>query len=181
MGSRRHRPVDDEAEWKRWQTWLGDEPKGRNIYAQTVEMLAFRQIWDGFAYVYNSAPELARETGTFLLWVRYSYARSQAMGVRRMADKGADVVSLARLIDRVWRFPWVLSRERFLGMQGTHEGFGLGHGWFESLAGTGEYIEPQIPAQDFEGSPDEDEVGTRLGEQVRRPPSRPPPNRTAAK
>jgi hypothetical protein len=37
---------------------LGDEPTGRNIYAQTVEMLAFRQIWDGFAYVYNNAKEV---------------------------------------------------------------------------------------------------------------------------
>jgi hypothetical protein len=67
-----------------------------------------------------------------------------------MADKGADVVSLARLIDHVYRFPWVLSRERFLGMQGSHDGFGLGDSWFESLAGTGDYIDPQIPAQDFD-------------------------------
>jgi hypothetical protein len=142
--------VKEDAEWERWRTWLGDEPTGRNIYAQTVEMLAFRQIWDGFAYVYNNAPDRAREEGTFLLWVRYAYARSQSMGVRRMADKGADVVSLARLIDRVWRFPWVLTRERFLAMQGGDEGFGLGHGWFESRAGTGDYIDPRIPARDFE-------------------------------
>jgi hypothetical protein len=142
--------VDPNEEWERWRTWLGHEPKGRNIYAQTVEMLAFRQIWDGFAYVYNNAPKRARETDTFLQWVRYSYARSQGMGVRRMADQGGDVVSLARLIDRVWRFPWVLSRERFLGMQGSHEGSGLGHGWFDSRAGTGDYIDPRIPAEDFD-------------------------------
>jgi hypothetical protein len=74
---RRRPAVDEDAEWERWRRWLGDEPSGRNIYAQTVEMLAFRQIWDGFAYVYNNAPKRARETGTFLLWVRYSYARSQ--------------------------------------------------------------------------------------------------------
>lgn len=161
--------LSDDGTWKEWRTWLGDEPSGRNIYAQTVEMLAFRQIWDGFAYVYNNAPERVRETGTFLLWVRYNYARSQAMGVRRMADKGADVVSLARLIDRVWRFPWVLSRERFLALQGGHEGFGLGYGWFELHGRRGRLHRPADPGAGLRRPPDEDEVGSRLGESVRRP------------
>jgi hypothetical protein len=26
----------------------------------------------------------------------------------------------------------------------------MAHGWFDSMAGTGDYIDPQIPAQDFD-------------------------------
>jgi hypothetical protein len=97
--------------------WLGDEPKGNTISAQVAELLAFRQIWDGFAYVYDNAPEAAREDAAFMQWFRYGYARSQALGVRRMADKRTDVVSLARLMDRVRQFPTVLSRERYVDIR----------------------------------------------------------------
>ena len=35
--------MDPDKEWATWRTWLGDEPKGETIYAQVVEMLAFRR------------------------------------------------------------------------------------------------------------------------------------------
>ena len=137
--------------WELWRAWLGDEPQGDTIYAQVVEMLRFRQIWDVFAYVVDNAPDTTREDATFLFWTRLSFARSQALGVRRMADKSPRVVSLARLIDDVWRYPWVLTRERFVAMQG-HEAdiVEMAHGWFDSLAGPGDSIDPRIPAQDYE-------------------------------
>jgi hypothetical protein len=34
-----------------------------------------------------------------------------------MADRSSEVVSLARLIDNVWRYPWVLTRDRYVAMQ----------------------------------------------------------------
>lgn len=114
-------------------------------------MLAFRQVWDVLAYVYNEAPEVVREDATILVWFRLGFARSQALGVRRMADNRSDVVSLARLIDRVRRYPEVLTRERFLAMQGVGEGLGrLAQDWFDGLAGTGDCIDPSIPARDFD-------------------------------
>jgi hypothetical protein len=64
-----------------------------------------------------------------------------------MADRGSDVVSLGKLLDGVWRYPWVLTRERYIAMQG---GAPDAEGWWESLAGTGEWIDPRIPAQDFQ-------------------------------
>lgn len=141
-----------EEEWALWQKWLGQEPKGDTLYAQVYELLFFRQIWDGFAFIYGNAPEEAREEGTFLLWLRLSYARSLALGVRRMADTRSDVLSLARLIDRVWRYPTILTRERFLATQNTvGEDLRLmSEGWYTSMAGEGDFIDPRIPAQDFE-------------------------------
>jgi hypothetical protein len=77
--------VDHEQEWETWRDWLGREPKGLNIYAEIVEMLAFRQVWRGFVVVHNRAPEEARRTRLFSggstgttpeAWARQSVARS---------------------------------------------------------------------------------------------------------
>jgi hypothetical protein len=144
------RAMNDDERWEMWRSWLGDDPKADTIYAQVVEMMAYRQTWDVFTYVYLNAPPEVTDDATFLLWFRVGFARSQALGVRRMADKRSDVVSLARLIDNVWRYPTVLSRERFIAMQGQDDGFDLADGWFNSLASTGDYIDPRIPAQDYD-------------------------------
>jgi hypothetical protein len=69
--------------------------------------------------------------------------------IRRQTDVGDDVVSVGRLINRVWRYPTVLTRGRFAGMQGIDDA-GMVNGWFDDLAGPGDYINPEIPAQDFE-------------------------------
>jgi hypothetical protein len=141
--------MDADEEWKTWQAWLGAEPKGQTLYAQVYELLFFRQMWDGFAFMYENAPEEAREEATFVLWLRLSYARSLGVGVRRMTDPRSDVISLARLIDRVWRYPTVLSRERFLAQANTGGVVRVLENSFDSIAGAEEYIDPRIPAEDF--------------------------------
>lgn len=137
-----------DQEWESWQAWLGDEPKGQTIYAEVVEMLAFRKIWCGFTVIHNSAPEQARKNATFLWWVRWNYARAMGSAIRRQVDVRDDVVSLGRLIDRVWRYPTVLTRERFRALQGIDDA-AMVDGWFDALAGSGDFINPEIPAQDM--------------------------------
>src|SRR5262245_29244659 len=39
--------IDLEQEWETWRKWLGGEPKASNIYAEIVEMLSFRKMWQG--------------------------------------------------------------------------------------------------------------------------------------
>ena len=141
--------MDPEREWATWVSWLGDEPNGQTIFAQVTEMLTFRQIWDGFAFIYNGLPEEARDSPTFMQWIRYSYARSQAIGVRRMSDTRSDVVSLARLIDHVWRYPTVLSRERFVATRGVDRLYSE-HVFNDFASEGGAFIDPRIPAQDFQ-------------------------------
>jgi hypothetical protein len=109
----------------------------------------FRQIWDGFAFIYDGLSEDARDDSTFLFWVRFSYARSQAIGVRRIADKRSDVVSLARLIDRVRRHPTVLSRERYVAARSDDDRVYAERAFDDVAAGDGTFIDPRIPAQDF--------------------------------
>jgi hypothetical protein len=141
--------IDPDIEWRTWREWLGAEPSGQTISGEVVEMLAFRKIWQGFALIHDAAPEQARENATFVLWLRWNYARSMGSAIRRQTDVRDDVVSLGRLIDRVWRYPTVLTRTRFVDMHGIGEA-DMVNGWFDDLAGNGDYINPEIPAQDMD-------------------------------
>jgi hypothetical protein len=127
----------------------GGRTEGRHDLRSRRRNAGFRQIWDVFAYVYEKAPEAAREDATFLAWFRVGYSRSQGMAVRRMVDRRPDVVSLTRLIDRVWRYPTVLSRERYLTLQGDDD-LASANRSFDALAGGARFIDPRIPAKDFE-------------------------------
>lgn len=140
--------LDPDLEWEQWRELLGGDPgDAPNVYQRMVEMWAFRQIWDSFAIIHDNAPASARQWSTFAIWVRSNYARTQGVAIRNQADPRRDVVSLYRLIDRVWKYPTVLSRERYVA---SHDGDDLADGWFDELAGAGPYIDPRIPAQDIE-------------------------------
>jgi hypothetical protein len=141
--------IDHTDEWATWRRWLGDEPKGQTINAEVVEMLLFRKIWYGFTVIHDNAPEEARKNATFFWWVRWNYARAIGSTIRRQVDVRDDVVSLGRLIDRVWRYPTVLTRERFRNLQGIDDG-PMVNGWFDDLAGSGDFINPEKPAQDLQ-------------------------------
>jgi hypothetical protein len=141
--------IDHDQEWKRWRSWLGEEPKGLNIYSEMVEMLGFRAVWRGFAIVYNRAPEEARSNATFLWWVNWNYARGMGSSIRRQVDAGPDVISLGRLMERIWRYPTVLSRERFLALRDVDDRAPADR-WFSEELGSGDFINPEIPAADTE-------------------------------
>jgi hypothetical protein len=141
--------IDPDREWELWREWLGSEPKGQTINAEVVEMLVFRKIWRGFSVIHREAPEQARKNATFVWWLRWNYARSMGSAIRRQTEVRGDVISIGRLIDHVWRYPTVLTRERFVAMQ-VIDAPGLVNGWFDDLAGPGDYIHPEIPAQDME-------------------------------
>jgi len=147
--------IEPDREWQTWREWLdgeqldGEPTPSQTIRAEVVEMLSFRKIWQGFAMIYDAAPEQARKNATFVWWLRWNYARSMGSAIRRQTDVRDDVVSLGRLIDRVWRYPTVLTRTRFISMQRINEP-DMVNGWFDELAGKGDYINPEIPAQDME-------------------------------
>jgi hypothetical protein len=138
--------MKDDNRWNKWRAWLGgDEPSGETIYAQVVEILAFRQVWDVFGYICTNAPDEVQQDATVLAWFRVGFARSQGLAVRRMADMRSDVRSLARLIDEVRRYPTVLSRERYAAAHPDAYGDG-----FTIVSGGGDHIDPRIPARDLD-------------------------------
>lgn len=72
------------------------------------------------------------------------------MAGRRQTDIRDDVISLARLIDRVRRFPHVLSRdlyaERVSGWVSREEA----DAEFDRIIGRGDHIDPAIPTGDLQ-------------------------------
>jgi hypothetical protein len=169
--------MNPDEEWALWKRWLGKEPEDRTIYAEVVEMVAFRKVWRGWALVHNRAPEEARRFGTFSWWVNWNYARSMGMAVRRQVDRDPDVISLARLVDRVWRYPTVLTRDRFLSLRDADDR-PRAASWFDKTCGTGPFISPEVPARDWEHLKSETEevrkwVNTSVahpGKRERKPP-----------
>jgi hypothetical protein len=53
-----------------------------------------------------------------------------------------------RPIDQVWRYPKVLSRDRYLSLHGQDWETDANR-WFDNLAGGRDYIDPEIPANDL--------------------------------
>lgn len=170
--------MNPNEEWKTWQDWLGREPKGRTIYAEVVEMLMFRKIWWAYAIVLKNAPEQARKNGTFASWINWNYGRSLASAIRRQVDVGREIISLGRLMDRIWRFPTVLTRERYLALRDEDDRRGA-RAWWDANLGPGEFINPEIPAGDMDYLRNETaEVRRWVNRAVahfgRRPPKAPP-------
>jgi hypothetical protein len=138
--------MDHDQIWEEWQAWLGDETPGATIWREVVEMLAFRKVWKGFSIVVENAPQEATQDQTFSWWIRWNYARSQGSAIRRQVEVRQDVISLARLIDSVWRYPTVLNRDRYTAL---HPDWAREEAefWFDRLAGTDEFINPELPAE----------------------------------
>jgi hypothetical protein len=72
--------------------------------------------------------------------------------IRRQVDIRDDVISLARLIDDVWRYPTALTKARYFEM---HEDMdehleSMAEGWYRDMAGEGDFINPEIPAADMQ-------------------------------
>jgi hypothetical protein len=147
--------VDPDEEWGRWIAWLGEGPGGRSIWAEITNMLAAREIWDGFAVVYNTAaynngPKGVTENPNFPAWIKNNYLDAQLMAVRRQLDTRPDVISVARLVGRVSQYPHVLSRDRYVtrtsGWQSRAEADQL----FDGMVGPGlDHIDRNVARADL--------------------------------
>src|SRR5262245_17442052 len=92
----------------------------------------------------------------FLWWVRWNYARAMGSAIRRQVEVRDDVISLGRLIDRVWRYPTALTYERFLKARGSDDALApndwvqLTNSWSSDVISHDDFINPEVPAQDSE-------------------------------
>src|SRR6266496_795237 len=136
--------------WSGWAAWLGKEPKPGTIYKDVVDMMAARQLWEGFQVIVGEAPDRAKQYGTFHSWFNGSYIRSQGFAIRRQVEVRDDVVSLGRLLDRIAKAPNVLSRDRYLAALHTDTP-ALGNEFFDSLTTPGaKTISPEVPREHLE-------------------------------
>lgn len=147
-------PPDPDEEWARWVAWSGEDPGGPSIWDDVVAMIASRQIWDGLKTIQMQAPSDALKSGMFWSWAAENYVRRQAMAIRRQVDTDHDVVSLARLIQAVGRYPHVLSRERYAARTTATPGGWMtraeADGFFDQMVGAGrDFIDPNVPKADL--------------------------------
>lgn len=142
---------DPDREWQRWREWLAEEPQGANIYEAVVAMMVARQMFQGFEMIHTDAPPDARRNAGFVTWLRRNYLESQAMAIRRQTDIRTDVVSLARLIDRVALHPDVLSRDRYAERVKGWESREQADGFFDEMVGAGlDHIDPETARRDLD-------------------------------
>lgn len=149
------RSVKPNPTWNRWADWLGRDPRPGTIYKDVVDMMAARQIWEGFNAIVGRAPDQARKYGTFHSWFHASYLRSQGLAIRRQVEVRNDVVSLGRLLDRIAKAPRVLSRNRYLAELHPDD-HRMGNEFFDALTSPGaKAIDPQLPRRELKHLQDE--------------------------
>ncbi len=94
--------------------------------------------------------------GRAAFWDFYgeNYAAAQAIAVRRQADRDARTCSLARLIKEMQDDAELLTRDYYVGLLDERTDSDLlvkrANSDFDRLAGSGDHLDPEIAARDFE-------------------------------
>lgn len=94
-------------------TWI------ERVYDETVTLFAYRSFYRGLAEMTQANDTIP--PSSFFDALGAWYATTQAMGVRRQTDSGADAVSLARLLANMADHPQVMTRARFAALWDDEE------------------------------------------------------------
>lgn len=139
--------MDPDQEWADWQAWLGDR-----IWNQVVEMMAFRQVWEVFLRRLQERPGLGPR-GRHVPGVVPAGLCAIA-GDGRAPDGGHETRrSVARQADHARPSAAVDPVARAVPGQPIAAGDDLrtwANATFDTIAGLGDHISTQIPAQDFD-------------------------------
>lgn len=138
--------MDLEVELKTWRAWIS-----KPIHDEIATLVLGRQIWRRYSAIVDDAhPQVRESGGEFHRWVRRNHAQAIGSGIRRQADVRPDVVGLARLLDRMARYPRALTFERYVET-GTHEDEGDRlRRWAPFAVDGGGMLDPTVPAIDLE-------------------------------
>jgi len=108
----------------------------------------YQASWDELVDIVEGNPYIPAPNHV-MDFIRETYGVVIAVGVRRQADKSADVANLRRLINEVARHPGALTREWFVGRypDGMRD---VGHSEFDKFAGyEGDAVDPKIVRDDL--------------------------------
>jgi hypothetical protein len=101
--------VDEHVE--KWLGWI-EGP----IFNDIIGMHHKRQIWRELFDMVEQNPRVANTPSAFWDWIRETYVPTQAIGVRRQADRDDRACSLARLIEEMRDDAPRLTRVYFVGL-----------------------------------------------------------------
>jgi hypothetical protein len=116
--------------YEKWTTWI------ERVYDETVTLFAYRSFYRGVSDITQANKEIP--PSSFFDALGAWYATTQAMGVRRQTDVGADAVSLAKVLTNMGAHPEVMTRARFLSLWGDEDHWQRrGNEQYDRYAGAG--------------------------------------------
>jgi hypothetical protein len=141
--------VDDEV--AKWRGWI-DGP----ISIDVLAMHRKRMIWREVREILGANPAVGQTPSAFWDFYESNYATSQAIAVRRQADRprrGPPVRSLAVLIGEMRDSAERLTRDYYVGLLGDQldddRMVERAHHGFDMLAGPGDHLDPEISKADL--------------------------------
>lgn len=134
---------------QRWRDWCDGTIKN-----DVITMHAHRRVWRDLQDVIANNSDLPESYWWIVL--RDTYSRTQAVAVRRHADRRRDSAGLYRLIHEIRLGAKELTRELWLDMWRQNPAIDdrlfehAEHGWEKQYAGhTGNHLDPRIPKADL--------------------------------
>jgi hypothetical protein len=136
--TRREDGMTDDERFKKWGEWIMD------IYEEEVhQALVIGHIRREVRNIIAANPRIQRPSAFYDSLARV-YGDFGVMAVRRQVDVNLQSVSLARLLKEIIGCPYVLSRERFVGLY-SPELEDDAHGEFDYLIGpNAPHIDPTV-------------------------------------
>jgi AbiU2 len=136
------------AEVAKWRSWI-EGP----IRADVLGMHHKRMIWREVNEILAANQTVSDIPSAFWDFHHENYATTQAIAVRRQADRDSRTCSLARLVEEMRNNAHRLTRDYFVGLwspQADEIRMRMAHAAFDALAGEiGGHLDPAIPGADL--------------------------------
>jgi hypothetical protein len=122
--------TDGETILTKWRAWL------ESIRVDVAHLHLNRHLWRELVAIVRANPAIP-EPGHIMGWFATLYGTTQAIGIRRHADRSTQAITLGRLLKEIRDRPDVVSRERYLSFYGKVDDFQrrLAHEEYDEFAG----------------------------------------------
>jgi hypothetical protein len=103
-----------------WRSWLDSDPKEPNsIQAQLFELLLSDINYRVMRTARDNDISAAIANPTFWYFFEQGYLARQVLSIRKLLDKGKNVISFPRLLDEMRRYRCVMTRFNYVSYDGT--------------------------------------------------------------
>jgi AbiU2 len=138
------KPMAADSRVRKWKRWIENE-----IRAEVLGMNNQRAIYEEVGRIVKENGELP--PSHFFNFLRDTYGATQALAVRRQAEVGTRVISLATLLAEIAGDPERLSREWFLSHYDSYARAEVGVPvWAEKFGGNvGDHVDPDLVRADL--------------------------------
>lgn len=146
---------------EKWQDWM-EHGVANDVFA----MHHHRNIWIQLHKLIEANVYLRESESSFWGFLFQTYAKTQAVAVRRQADDHRDAGSLGRVMHEMTVTPDLITRDFWLSLwnhDGDTDGYWqrLAERQWEMLFGGGNHLDPAIPAADLKALQEGSERVTR--------------------